>query len=232
MIAYIPLLLVLVAFLLVRLLLKNPPERSAAVIIGGIPLALAGAGLLLTLVGRGVIGVPLTIIGLSWWRRRGPVRPTVGGGVGGGGRTSTVCTAVLEMELDHETGEMDGRILTGQHAGARLSMLTEQDVLGVYAACFPSETDSAALLESYLDRRFPGWRVRADTHRESPDDSTGNDSMTRDEAYQVLGLEPGASREEIHQAWRRLMKGVHPDSGGSAFLAARINAAKDVLLGR
>jgi curved DNA-binding protein CbpA len=54
--------------------------------------------------------------------------------------------------------------------------------------------------------------------------------MTRQEAYQILGLEPGASQEEIHQAWRRLIKAVHPDHGGSAFLTTKINAAKDVLL--
>ena len=56
------------------------------------------------------------------------------------------------------------------------------------------------------------------------------DNMTRQEAYQILGLEPNVSQEEIHQAWRRLIKGVHPDSGGSAFLAAKINTARDILL--
>lgn len=54
--------------------------------------------------------------------------------------------------------------------------------------------------------------------------------MTRDEAYQVLGLAPGASETEIRAAHRRLMRGAHPDQGGSDWLAARINQARDVLL--
>jgi hypothetical protein len=54
--------------------------------------------------------------------------------------------------------------------------------------------------------------------------------MTRDEAYQVLGLAPGANEADIRAAHRRLMRGAHPDSGGSDWLAARINQARDILL--
>lgn len=227
MIVYIPLLLALTLFLLVWLLLTNPPEKSAAVIAAGLPLALAGLGLLLTLLGRGIIGVPLTILGLSWWQRKRSVLRTAGTG---GGRISTVRTKALAMELDHDTGAMDGWVLAGQFEGSRLSLLVEQDLLAVYAE-FSFDGDSVTLLEAYLDRRFPDWRDHAGagaTH--GPKGASGFEDMTRQEAYQVLGLEPGASPEEIHQAWRRLMKKVHPDSGGSAFLAAKINAAKDILL--
>jgi hypothetical protein len=55
--------------------------------------------------------------------------------------------------------------------------------------------------------------------------------MAREEAYEVLGLHPGASETEIKEAHRRLMRGAHPDAGGSDWLAARINQARDILLG-
>ncbi len=226
MIVYIPLLLAISAFLVVWLLLRHPPEKSAAVIADTIPLLLGGFGVLLTLLGRGVIGVPLTILALSWWQRRRAVRRAPSSRK----RKSTVRTTVLEMELDHDTGAMDGWVVTGHFTGARLSLLDEADLLALYAESM-ADGESAALLEAYLDRRFPGWRERAGQQTANgAGQTTGFAEMTKAEAYQILGLEPGASSEQIHQAWRRLMKKVHPDSGGSAFLAAKINAARDLLL--
>ncbi len=226
MILYLIIFLVLVVGLF-WLILTNPAQKSAALVTTGGPFVLITLGALLTLLQRGVIGIPLIIIGISWLRRGRPVRSAGSSS----GRSSTVRSAHLEMELDHDSGEMDGTILTGPREGTRLSSLDLNELLDFYAdAC--SDPDSAALLESYLDRCHPGWQERVnrdDFNRGGT--ASGGEPMTREEAYQILGLEPGASREDIHQAYRRLIKGVHPDSGGSAFLTAKINAAKDLLLG-
>jgi hypothetical protein len=215
-------------FLLVAvfwLLLTTPAQKSAAFFVSAVPLILAAAGILLTLAGRGVIGVPLTIFGLSWWQRGRSSRPAPHPG----GRKSTVRSAAVEMELDHDTGEMDGWVLTGRLAGARLSALAEHEMLSLYQE-FVADADSIALIEAYLDRNFSGWRERTTAEScQGRDSVPGGEAMTKQEAYQILGLDPGASQQAIHQAWRRLIKGVHPDSGGSAFLAAKINTARDTL---
>jgi len=209
------------------LILTRPAQKSAALLAKGGPFVLIAVGALMTILQRGFIGIPLILIGISWLRRSRPVRPAAYSG----GRRSTVRSADLEMELDHDSGEMDGTILSGSREGTRLSSLSEKELLDFFTEVC-SDPDSAALLESYLDRYHSGWQERTsrdDANRASR--SSGSEPMTKEEAYQILGLEPGASREEIHQAYRRLIKGVHPDSGGSPFLTAKINAAKDLLLG-
>lgn len=210
------------------LILTSPAHKSAAFLTNAGPLILVVAGALLTVFRRGAIGVPMMILGFTWWKRTRAARPATYAG----GRKSTVRSAGLEMELDHDTGEMDGRVLAGRMKGARLSSLNEDEVLSLYRELY-SDTDSAALLVSFLDRYQPGWqdRVDPDSFREQTG-ASGFDDMTRAEACQILGVEPDASHQEILQAWRRLIKRVHPDSGGSAFLTAKINAAKDVLLGQ
>ena len=219
-------LLLFVGFCLFWLILTSPAHKSAAFLTSAGPLILIAVGGLLTLARRGVIGMPLIFIGLSWWRRKRATRPATYSG----GQKSTVRSASLEMELDHDTGEIDGRVLTGRMMGTRLSSLNVEEVLALYQEIC-SDVDSAALLESFLDRYHPNWResVDPDSFRKQ-DSGSGFEGMSRQEAYQILGVEPGASQQEIHQAWRRLIKGVHPDHGGSAFLTAKINAAKDVLL--
>jgi DnaJ-domain-containing protein 1 len=88
-------------------------------------------------------------------------------------------------------------------------------------------------MEAYLDRRFPGWRIDADRDQNpGPDIHAKAGAMTEEEAYQILGLEPGASAEEIRRAHRTLMKKLHPDQGGTTYLAARVNGAKEILLSR
>ena len=215
--------LILVAFWLI---LNMPAKKSAVFLTNTGPVILMALGTLLTIFRRGIIGVPLIFLGLSWWRRMRSMQPLNSSS----GRKSTVRSASLEMELDHDTGEIDGRVLTGSMEGARLSSLSKEEVLSLYRE-IRVDADSAALLESFLNRYHPDWQEHYEHDSFSEQSSaSGFDSMTHKEAYQILGLEPGASREEIHQAWRRLVKAVHPDSGGSAFLTAKINAARDLLL--
>lgn len=208
------------------LLLNNPPRKSAALLTTAGPLVLMAVGGLLTLFKRGVIGLPLLFLGLSWWRRSRATRPATYSG----GQKSTVRSTNFEMELDHDTGEIDGRILTGVMEGRLLSSLSQEELLSLYQE-ISSDTDSVALLVSFLDRYHPNWRDNVDPDSfGAQDNGSGSQGMSRKEAYEILGLEPGASQQEIHQAWRRLIKAVHPDHGGSAFLTARINTAKDILL--
>jgi hypothetical protein len=132
------------------------------------------------------------------------------------------------MTLDHDTGALTGTIVSGSNAGRSL----EDFDLPALLAMFPElDAESAPLLESYLDRRFPAWRQNAqgDTADRQRRAASGG-KMTDEEAYQILGLKPGAGRDEIGRAHRALMKKLHPDQGGSTYLAARVNEAKEVLL--
>ena len=191
--------------------------------------ALAGAVILVAL-GRVGIALPLGIAGLAllglWPRgmgfgRRARKSP---------GQVSRVRSAFLEMELDHDTGAMRGRILAGRHEGVGLDALDLATLLGLLAEI---DEESRALLATYLDRRNPGWREHAKADAATGTGGTPRTGpMTQEEAYQILGLEPGASAEEIGRAHRTLMKKLHPDQGGSTYLAARINEAKDTLLRR
>lgn len=146
-------------------------------------------------------------------------------GNGGGPSTSTVATDELRMTLVHDSGDMDGEILVGPFAGKRLSSLDLAALRTLHGEL--GKADSLQLLEAYLDRRFPGWSDE-DTERQRP---SADREMDKDQALAVLGLSSGASKEEIVDAHRRLMQKLHPDRGGSDYLAATLNLAKRVLLG-
>lgn len=139
-------------------------------------------------------------------------------------RTSQVRSAHLEMTLDHETGRIDGRVLTGEHEGEFLSDLTLEALLRVHSEV-EDDRDSARLLETYLDKSHPHWRRRAEERR-----TRKAGKMTKDEAYELLGLEPDCSEDEVREAYNRLIKRVHPDQGGSDALTAQITEARDTIL--
>jgi hypothetical protein len=146
------------------------------------------------------------------------------------GQTSTVETATLRMNLDHNSGEMDGEVRAGRFAGQRLSTLSFEQLLALLAQFRREDSQSAALLEAYLDRAHgDAWRTEEPQGQQASEPEQS--MMSREEAYAVLGLKPGAKRDHIIEAHRRLMQRLHPDRGGSDFLAAKLNQAKDVLLG-
>ncbi len=148
----------------------------------------------------------------------------------GTGQTTETVTALLEMRLDHASGEITGRVRTGRFAGRMLAELGLVDLLALLDDARRDDPPSAALLEAYLDRREPDWRAASaggEAH-----EATGGAVMDEPTALAVLGLAAGATAAEIKAAHRRLMAGLHPDHGGSTYLASQINRARDVLLHR
>lgn len=138
-------------------------------------------------------------------------------------RQSSVQTGDLRMTLNHETGEMDGEVLRGGRQGQRLG---EMDLAAVVTLLTEFEDErSRQLLTAYLDRRAPGWNDAAQGNRD-----IHQDAMTVERALRVLDLPDTADRDDVIAAHRRLMQRLHPDRGGSAFLAATLNDAKKVLL--
>ena len=153
-------------------------------------------------------------------------RPSGGFSTPGSGQRTEVRTAFLQAWLDHASGDVGGTVLAGRFAGRTLESLADSDLFDLHGEC-AGDADSLKILEAYLDRRLgPDWR----NARKPPPRGPRTD-MTREEALAVLGLGEGASDDDIRAAHRRLIQRMHPDVGGSADLAARINRAKDVLLG-
>jgi len=221
-----------------RLLAAADPRKLAVAIrkTGGAA-ALAGAGFLIV---RGALplAIPLAVFGFTLLGWRGGLG--AGGGPFGSGRKtpeqkSHIKTERLEMELDHDSGQMEGKCLSGRFAGRTLSTLSDREAMELLAELHQEGAPEAAVMEAYLDWRRPGWRDQ-DSEGERAEAKRGrarsSGRMSIEEAYAVLGISPGASEEDIRQAHRKLMMKLHPDQGGSTYLAARINEAKEVLLGR
>jgi hypothetical protein len=214
----------------------NPTVLARGIRIGGGVVSLAVAAFT-GLKGELAVAIPLGIFGagLLGWSPFGMsgLGSSIGGMFGArtgrsGGQVSQVRSQFLHMTLDHDTGGLTGQIVAGPNAG---HWLDEFDLAQLAAMMTGFDAESVALLESYLDRRFPAWRqdAQGNTARGQGSAAAGG-KMTDQEAYQILGLQPGAGRDEIGRAHRTLMKKLHPDQGGSTYLAARVNEAKDTLL--
>jgi hypothetical protein len=163
--------------------------------------------------------VPVVLRARARWRRR------FGTATGSGGGRSEVTTTMLRMRLDHETGAMTGQVLRGSFAGRQLEDLDQDELISLWRECVVDDEQGAKLLETYLDRLRPEWRQAAGRG------AAPSEAMTREQAYAILDLAPGADAAQIKEAHHRLMMKLHPDHGGSTFLAAQINRAKDILLG-
>lgn len=172
---------------------------------------------------------PVLIQFLPFFHRLWRQRQTQNTGQPGDRDRSTAEAKYLRMDLNHATGEIRGSVLCGRFAGRDLHTMSLGELTALYQECRNDDQDSASLLEAYLDR-VHGNRWRSDRTSEHSR-SVGRNEITKEEAYQVLGLSPGASRDAIIQAHRRLMQKLHPDRGGSDYLAAEINRAKEILLG-
>jgi len=156
----------------------------------------------------------------GWRARRTFGRPAEAG------EASGVDTETLEMRLDLESGAMSGRVRRGAYQGRDLASMDRPELMSLLADCQGLDAQSVPLIEAWLDRTDPEWR-----DMQPPPQTPNGGKITRAEALDVLGLQEGAGEADIRAAHRRLMQSAHPDRGGSDWLASRVNAARDELLG-
>lgn len=222
--------LVVGALWLVRQFASATPGQSAVLTrkLGGAA-CIAAAGFL-ALRGAFAVAAPLFLFGLGLmgkslvfpngfpWERKTP------------GQRSRVTTQIIGMELDHDSGRMDGEVLTGPFKGRKLSSLSDGQLKDTHRLCMGARDQSLSLLEAWLDRSKPSWRQTWGGEGAGKSAQPSNSKMSQEEALAVLGLKAGASSDDVRAAHRRLMKDFHPDKGGSDYLATKINQAKDRLL--
>jgi hypothetical protein len=228
-----------VLYLLARAFLAASPRDLARALkaFGAAFAALASTGLLFT----GRLGLALVTLAATAVAVRALVQgprgadPLAGGG-GDPGPGSSVDTDLLAMRLDHATGEVEGRVKRGAFAGRELGTLGQGSLLQLLEEARREDPPSQPLLEAYLDRRFPDWRDSAaggdGADAAGPPPGAAPAGMDERTALEILGLPAGAGEAEIKAAHRQLMARLHPDHGGSSYLAAQLNRARDHLLRR
>lgn len=225
--------------LLARWFAEAEPRQVVKVLAWTLGILGVMAGLALLWAGRyqfAWIALPALIALFSRWRdirnafkaARGP----------SGGRTSAVQTRFVEMTLEHDTGVMTGVVREGRYTGARLDELALDDLVALWQEARAEDAQSAAVLEAYLDKLHgDAWREAAGGGAGAG--AAGGDAgasahggpMGTEEALEILGLEKGASKDEVLRAYRDLMQRLHPDHGGSNWFAAKLNEAKRILIG-
>ncbi|KAF0105745.1 MAG: DnaJ-class molecular chaperone with C-terminal Zn finger domain [Rhodospirillaceae bacterium] len=227
------LVLAAIALVIAWFLRANPSSmagvlRVVMVVLGGI-----GVGGLLIFGLRFLPGLLPELLGLAGVAITALIarairnRPSGGFSSPGAGQRTEANTAFLKAWIDHASGDVGGTVLAGRFSGRTLDQLMDAELLDLRVEC-AADADSLRVLEAYLDRRLGAdWRKTQHT----PPPRGSRTDMTREEALAVLGLAEGASVDDIRSAHRRLIQRMHPDVGGTADLAARINRAKDVLLG-
>lgn len=151
-------------------------------------------------------------------------------------RTSAIRTRFLHMSLNHESGRLEGEIIDGPEVGSRLCEMSQEALITLLGTYNRLDPQSAQVLAAYLDRINPHWREAGHARQDDTSDagaaSGKQGAMSRMDALRVLGLEPGTSDDEVRAAYHRLIAGLHPDRGGSGYLAAQVNRARDTLLRR
>lgn len=216
-----------IIFLFAFTFIKASPAAIAGVLRLLGPLLTIVLSIALTAAGRGAFGIPLAVLGGIWWYKNYKSKKNA---LAGNSNIPTIRSALLEIKLEAESGKLDGTILAGDHEGQILSEISAEE-LSRLRATIQEDGESSALLEAYLDSSVPGWREDTNAGDSSGKRSpSGSGPMSKQEAYQVLGLRPSAGSAEIAAAHRKLQKVFHPDTGGSAFIASRINDAKETLL--
>ncbi|MEO0436333.1 MAG: molecular chaperone DnaJ [Pseudomonadota bacterium] len=223
----------LILFILIQRVSRMPPHRRrgeyfkillGALVVLTIMMTLAGK---MHWVGAAVTGLLVALRqSLPLLLRLLPFLGSLKSGANAQAQQSTLQTSLLRMILDHETGELAGEVLAGPYEGWRLDDLTDEQLRELAEYCEEHDSESAQLLAGYLEQRFG-----ANQYEQAEEPTQSNGELSRQEALSVLGLGEEADEEAIIDAHRKLMQKLHPDRGGSDYLAAKINQAKDFLLG-
>jgi hypothetical protein len=223
-------LVLVLALWVLNLISKADPKIAARVVKAAGGLMSLAFAVFLGVRGELAIAIPLGAFGLGLlgWMPFGPAGFSART-QRSKGQTSRVRTTFLELELDHDSGAMHGTIIAGSRRGSSLDAVSVETLAGLVGEF---DDESRALLVAYLDRRDAGWREHADADAATGRNAASSGKMSEQEAHEILGLQSGASIDDVAQAHRRLMKRLHPDQGGSTYLAARINEAKEVLTRR
>ena len=221
---------------LIRRAQRQPPHKRRAAYLQIILGAAVVGVVILTLMGKmhwlGAAITGLLVVARQMLPLLIRLLPMLGGLRGQAGNTgskqSEVSARILTMTLDHDSGDLSGVVLEGSFKDWLLEELDRQQLDELLAYCQREDADSAQLLASYLEQRFPDDETAHErAESDHPHNATG---LSRAEALSLLGLEEGATHDEIISAHRTLIQKVHPDRGGSDYLAAKINEAKDFLL--